>query len=201
MSMSMDITDVNTAWAELRKRVEACKKCPLHKSRNRVVFGEGRTQKCRCVIIGEAPGETEDIYGRPFIGAAGQLLTKIFSECGIPREELYITNILKCRPPNNRNPSPTEMDACRGHLEAQLLLLHPDIVVTVGKISTQWMFNNTKQSITNMRGRWFSLRGIKIFPLFHPSYLLRCRNVEHLRLTYGDVHVLRKALDILNSRA
>ena len=162
-------------------------------------MGEGLTENCRCVFVGEAPGETEDEQGRPFVGDSGRLLTKIFADCGIPRQTVYITNILKCRPPKNRDPLPSEMDACAEHLEAQLLLLHPDIVVTVGKISTQWLFK-TKQSISRMRGQWFYLRGIHFFPIFHPSYVLRSGiNSTPAKLTYQDAARLKAALDKLNS--
>ena len=163
-------------------------------------MGEGSTEKCRCVFIGEAPGETEDEQGRQFVGVSGQLLTKIFTDCGIRRETLYITNILKCRPINNRDPLPSEMEACKEHLEAQLLLLQPDIVVTAGRISTQWLFSNTKHSITKMRGKWFDWRRIKVFPVFHPSYLLRDKKVEELQLMYNDIRTLKKALDILQQK-
>ena len=192
--MSMDI---NSAWEELRKKVESCRKCGLCQTRNNTVFGEGPTENCRCVIVGEAPGEDEDNSGHPFVGKAGQLLTKIFSESGIPRDTIYITNILKCRPPNNRDPEPPEMEACEEHLDAQLLLLHPDIVVTVGRISTHWLFK-TKQSISSMRGKWLDWRGIKFFPIFHPSYLLRSgEGSTPEKLTYEDVKRLKAALDRL----
>ena len=189
--------DINSAWEELRKRVDSCTKCGLCQKRKHTVFGEGATENCRCVIVGEAPGETEDEQGRPFVGKAGQLLTKIFSDCGIPRDTVYITNILKCRPPNNRDPEVPEMEACSEHLEAQLLLLHPDIVVTVGKIATQRLFG-TDKTISNMRGKWLDWRGIKFFPIFHPSYLLRSgEGSTHEKLTYEDVKKLKAALDRL----
>ena len=191
--------DINSAWEELRKRVDNCTKCPLCQTRKHTVFGEGPTENCRCVVIGEAPGETEDEQGRPFVGDSGKLLTKIFSESGIPRETVYITNILKCRPPNNRDPKEPEMEACSEHLEAQLLLLHPDILVTVGKISTQWLFK-TKQTISSMRGKWFDFRGIQCFPIFHPSYLLRSgAGSTPEKLTYEDAKKLKAALDWLKS--
>lgn len=196
----MSILDINSAWEELRKRVDSCQKCELCRTRIRTVLGEGPTEKCRCVVVGEAPGEDEDKSGRPFVGKAGQLLTKIFTDSKIPREKLYITNILKCRPPKNRDPLPFEMEACKEHLEAQLLLLHPDIVVTLGRFSTQWLFANTKTSITNMRGKWFDWRGIQFFPMFHPSYLLHKGDIELLKLTYMDAHVLKNALEILRKR-
>ena len=189
--------DINSAWDELRKKVDNCRKCPLHWARNHTVFGEGPKENCRCVVIGEGPGETEDEKGQPFIGESGQLLTKIFSDCGIPRETVYITNMVKCRPPKNRDPEKEEMKACNEYLEAQLLLLHPDIVVTVGKVATQQLFD-TDKSISSMRGQWLNWRGINFFPIFHPSYLLRSGGGSNpVKLTYRDIQALKAALDRL----
>lgn len=195
--MSMRI-DIKAAWEELRKRVEVCRKCELCHKRTHTVFGEGLTEKCRCVIIGEAPGKEEDEQGRPFVGDSGQLLTKILRECGIPRETVYIMNMVKCRPPNNRDPEVLEMEACSEYLEAQLLLLHPDIVLTVGKIATQKLLN-TKKSISSMRGKLNDWRSIRILPIFHPSYLLRSQNTNHMELTYRDIKALKAVLDSLKS--
>ena len=158
-------------------------------------------QNCRCVIIGEAPGEDEDKEGRPFVGKAGQLLTKILEKGGkIPRDSVYIMNVLKCRPPKNRDPLPEEMAACNEHLEAQLALLHPDIVVTMGNISTKWL-RKDKQGITSLRGKWQQWRGIELLPMFHPSYLLRTEadtsETGPKFLTWKDVEALKARLDSL----
>ena len=135
----------------------------------------------------------------PFVGESGQLLTKIFSDCGIPRETVYITNMVKCRPPNNRDPESSEMEACSEYLEAQLLLLHPDIVVTVGKIATQKLFD-TDKTISSMRGKWLDWRGIKFFPIFHPSYLLRSGGgSKPVQQTYMDIQALKASLDRLQT--
>ena len=198
------ITDIDSAWQELREKVERCTKCGLCKTRHNTVFGEG-PRNCRCVIIGEAPGEDEDKEGRPFVGRAGQLLTNILEKGGgIPRDSVYIMNVLKCRPPDkiktNRPPTDNEKIACSEYLEAQLALLHPDIVVTMGNTPTQWLMK-TKEGITNLRGKWLKWRGIWLFPMFHPSYLLRNESntseTGPKYLTWLDVKELKAKLDSL----
>lgn len=194
--MMMDIFD------ELKQKVQSCRKCGLCNTRTNTVFGEGPVNSCRVVIIGEAPGEDEDMTGRPFIGKAGQLLTGILENGGnIPRNTVYITNTIKCRPPGNRNPNAEEISSCREYLEAQLLLLHPDIVVTMGNIPTKALLN-TSEGITSLRGKWQEWRGIKLLPMFHPSYLLRAEGREdELRLkglTWDDVKALKAAIDNLS---
>ena len=197
--MSMDI---NTALNELKSRVQECRKCGLCEKRHNIVFGEGPTENCRVVIVGEGPGADEDATGRPFVGKAGMLLTSILQDGGkIPRESLYITNVVKCRPPDNRNPTREEAAACNEFLEAQLLLLHPDIVVTLGNVPTQWLLKTT-QGITGLRGQWVDWRGIKLFPMFHPSYLLR--NDSRAKgspkdLTWHDVRALKAKIDSLKN--
>ncbi|MBQ7155470.1 MAG: uracil-DNA glycosylase [Synergistaceae bacterium] len=193
----MMITDINSAWEELRKRVEACTKCGLCQTRNNIVFGEGPVNS-KCVIIGEAPGEEEDMSGRPFVGKAGQLLTKILENGGgIPRASVYITNTIKCRPPNNRNPNTDETDACREYWEAQLLLIQPSIIVTMGNIPTKAL-TNTQRGITTIRGVWQKWRGIDLLPMYHPSYLLRREGDLTVRKqTWDDVKSLKAKLAAL----
>ena len=192
--------DINTAWDELRLKVSECRKCGLCEKRHNTVFGEGPTENCRVMLIGEAPGADEDAFGRPFVGKAGQLLTSILENGGkTPRESLYITNTVKCRPPENRNPNDDEIRACSEFLEAQLLLLHPDIVVTLGNVPTQFLLK-TKQGITNLRGKWLTWRGILLLPMFHPSFLLR--NESRAKgspkdLTWQDVKSLKAKIDEL----
>lgn len=192
--------DINSAWEELREHVRTCRNCGLCETRKNIVFGEGspEKEKCRVVIIGEAPGEDEDLSGRPFVGRAGQLLTNILEKGGgIQRSSVYITNTIKCRPPENRNPSSNEVFACNEHLEAQLLLLQPDIVVTMGNIPTHALLN-TRIGITSLRGKWIAWRGITLLPMFHPSFLLR--NDSNARgspkdLTWQDVKALKTKID------
>lgn len=195
-------TDINTAWEELRLKVEHCRKCGLCETRHNTVFGEGPVENCRVVIVGEGPGADEDATGKPFVGKAGMLLTSILeSGGGIKRDTLYITNIVKCRPPENRNPFRDEAEACSEFLEAQLSLLHPDIVVTLGNISTQWLLK-TSQGITSLRGKWVDWRGIKLFPMFHPSYLLRNESRAQgspKYLTWQDVRALKAKIDSLQN--
>ena len=195
--MSIDVT---TAWNELKRRVNECRKCGLCETRTNTVFGEGPVIDCRVVIVGEGPGADEDASGRPFVGKAGQLLTSILENGGgIPRGSLYITNTVKCRPPENRNPNREEAAACSEYLEAQLLLLHPDVVVTLGNVPTQHLLKTT-QGITALRGQWIKWRGIELFPMFHPSYLLR--NDSRAKgspkdLTWQDVKSLKAKIDLL----
>ncbi|MBQ3586436.1 MAG: uracil-DNA glycosylase [Synergistaceae bacterium] len=194
--------DINTALDELKQKVNECRNCGLCERRHNIVFGEGPTENCRVVVVGEGPGADEDATGRPFIGKAGMLLTSILQDGGkIPRESLYITNVVKCRPPDNRNPTREEAAACNEFLEAQLLLLHPDIVVTLGNVPTQWLLKTT-QGITSLRGQWIDWRGIKLFPMFHPSYLLR--NDSRAKgspkdLTWHDVRALKAKIDSLKN--
>ena len=190
--------DINSAWDELKKRVENCKKCGLCETRNNTVFGEGPQEKCKVMIVGEAPGEDEDLQGRPFVGKAGQLLTDILEKGGkIPRNSVYVANTLKCRPPENRDPNQMELIACNDYLEAQILLLSPKIIVTLGNIATKWLLK-TKNGITSLRGQWFKWRGIELFPMFHPSYLLRepSKAVGSPKyLTFQDVRSLKAKID------
>ena len=194
--------DINSAWQELRQRVEQCNKCELCKTRHKTVFGEGPTENCKVVFVGEGPGEEEDMTGRPFVGAAGQLLTDILEKGGkILRKSVYIMNVVKCRPPENRDPEENEMLACCEYLEAQLLLLRPQIVVTLGNVPTRWLLKSDK-GITNMRGQWFEWRGIKLFPMFHPSYLLRNQSRSKgspKDLTWTDIKALKAKIDELEN--
>lgn len=191
--------DINSVFEELHAQIASCTKCELCETRTNTVPGEGPLN-CRVVIVGEGPGQEEDESGRPFVGKAGRLLTDILEKGGnIRRDSLYITNTVKCRPPDNRNPNVKEIESCRDFLEAQLLLLHPDIVVTLGNVPTQALLN-TKQGITNLRGKWIDWRGIKLFPMFHPSYLLRneSKAVGSPRyLTWQDVRDLKAKIDEL----
>ncbi len=192
--------NINSAWQELREKVGNCQKCGLCQTRHNIVFGEGPVENCKVMIVGEAPGEDEDLSGRPFVGKAGQLLTNILEKGGgISRSSLYVANTIKCRPPDNRNPNRNELIACSDYLEAQILLLKPKIIVTLGNVSTKWLLK-TDQGITTMRGQWFEWRGIKLFPMFHPSYLLRdqssAKNSPRY-LTWIDVRALKAKIDEL----
>jgi DNA polymerase len=184
------------AWEELRARVAACEGCGLGLTRTNVVFGQGALET-PIVFLGEGPGADEDAQGLAFVGKAGQLLTKILSAGGISRDEVFITNVVKCRPPDNRVPSSEEMLRCRDHLETQLLLIRPKILVCLGATSVKWILKTT-ESISSLRGKWFEWRGIEVFPMFHPSYLLRDesrRKGSPKDLTWNDVQALKERLE------
>lgn len=180
----------NAGWEELRQRVASCQGCELCRTRTNTVFGQGST-RTSLVFVGEGPGEDEDKSGLAFVGRAGQLLTKILDAGGIDRDSVFITNVVKCRPPGNRNPQQAEMMKCGDFLEAQLLLLRPSIVVCLGNVPLKWLLK-TSQGITKLRGNWIPWRGIELFPMFHPSYLLRDQpNLQRDKyLTWQDVKEL-----------
>jgi len=184
------------AWEELKKRVAACGRCELALTRTNVVFGQGAAET-PLVFVGEGPGADEDQQGLAFVGKAGQLLTKILSAGGISRDDAFITNVVKCRPPGNRLPAAEEMMRCGDHLEAQLLLLRPRILVCLGATSVKWILKTT-EAISAIRGRWLEWRGIEVFPMFHPSYLLRDESRKKgspKDLTWQDVRSLKERLD------
>jgi DNA polymerase len=160
-------------WRGLRQNVAGCTRCVLHKSRTQTVFGTG-SERASWMIIGEAPGAEEDRRGEPFVGRAGKLLDEMLRAIGLERSEVFIANVLKCRPPNNRDPSQEEAAQCRDHLEMQIDLLQPRIVVAVGRIAAQQLLN-TDAPLGQLRGKTHSLRDGKL-PLivtYHPAYLLR----------------------------
>jgi DNA polymerase len=181
---------------EVAEECKNCKKCPLYLARTTVVPGEGNSQ-AKVIFIGEAPGEDEDLQGLPFVGKAGQLLTKILQSIDIKREDIFITNMVKCRPPANRNPSKSEIETCFSYLETQIALINPKIIVTLGNVPTQYLLETT-QGISKLRGQWFDWLGeIKIFPMFHPSYLLRNEDIlpgSPKALTWKDVKTLKRAM-------
>jgi len=156
----------------LSHKAAECQRCPLSEARKSVVFGEGNP-RAPLLFVGEGPGEVEDETGRPFVGPAGQLLTQILTSVGLSREGAYITNMVKCRPPGNRVPTRQETETCWDWLAAQIALLRPRIIVTLGNTPTQWFLGGT-EGITQLRGRFHRWKGgIEVFPMYHPSYLLR----------------------------
>lgn len=159
------------AWRFLQEMATSCRKCPLAEGRKNVVFGEGDPD-ADIMFIGEGPGADEDEQGRPFVGRAGKLLSKILESVDISRKEIFITNVVKCRPPGNRVPTVEEMTMCDEYLQAQIALIKPKIIVCLGSTPTKWILRTT-EGITKIRGRWFTWRNISVMPMFHPSYLLR----------------------------
>jgi DNA polymerase len=159
---------------DLAGKVINCHRCPLADERLNVVFGEG-SEKADIVFVGEAPGADEDEQGRPFVGRAGQLLTRMIRKMGYAREDVYIANILKCRPPGNRDPLPEEVQCCFPHLAMQVEIIKPKVIVALGKHAAHTLLD-VKTPITKLRGKWGNFRGIPVMPTFHPSYLLRAPN-------------------------
>jgi DNA polymerase len=158
-------------WEELQTEVAACTACPLHKTRTQTVFGVGDRQ-AQWMVIGEAPGEQEDLQGEPFVGRAGLLLNEMLRAIGLQREQVYIANILKCRPPKNRDPQPAEAEACERHLLRQLALIQPKIILAVGRIAAQNLLK-TAAPIGKLRGAVHDYRGVPLVVVYHPAYLLR----------------------------
>ncbi len=176
--------DKKNRISELLGRVSQCDKCSLSKTRKNVVFGDGNID-AEIVFIGEAPGRDEDLQGKPFVGTAGQLLTKIIQAMGMRREEVYITNVLRCRPPENRNPSPEEVVCCRSYLLELLKIIKPKVICALGKFAAHAVLNDYSQPISKLRGVFHDFDGIKFLATFHPAYLLR--NPGDKKLVWEDM--------------
>ncbi|MGB9894083.1 MAG: uracil-DNA glycosylase, partial [Candidatus Saccharicenans sp.] len=158
-------------WEALIKKILSCRFCPLYKTRTQAVPGEGN-RKAKLMFVGEAPGRDEDLQGRPFVGRAGQLLTKIIQAMGFSRDEVYIANVIKCRPPENRTPKPDEIKACSPYLLKQIELIRPKVIVALGKVAAEFLLQTSK-SMSEIRGSFGEFQGIPVMPTFHPSYLVR----------------------------
>jgi DNA polymerase len=187
------------AFAALRERVLACVKCPhLASSRQHVVFGVGNPD-AQLMFVGEAPGADEDAHGEPFVGAAGQLLTKIITATGLARSEVYIANILKCRPDmpvgssGNRKPTPEEMQTCIPYLHEQIDLIQPKVIVALGATAVEGLLGKTV-GITKLRGNWQTYRGIPLMPTYHPAYLLRNQSLGTKREVWEDILAVMEKL-------
>jgi len=199
-SSPLPVTDANKAaeMAKLRERALVCQKCPhLVKSRTQVVFGVGSID-AELMLVGEAPGADEDKQGEPFVGRAGQLLTKIIQAMGFQRSDVYIANILKCRPnmppgeSGNRKPTPEEMDTCKPYLLAQIDLIKPKVMVALGATAVEGL-TASKIGITKLRGTWLEFCGVPLMPTYHPSYLLRNQAMSERRKVWEDMlQVLEK---------
>lgn len=184
-------SDKSARLEALRAEYEACQMCPLSATRTQVVFGSGNPD-ARLMFIGEAPGFEEDRQGLPFVGAAGQLLTRIIQAMKLSRQDVYIANCLKCRPPQNRNPLPTEIATCSPILAKQIEIIHPAVICALGKFAAQTLLG-TEEPISRLRGRFFDRKdGIKLMPTFHPAYLLR--NPEDKKLVWEDMKMILKEL-------
>jgi DNA polymerase len=174
----------------VRERLGECSRCKLGPTRTRLVFGVG-SPGAELMFVGEGPGEDEDRQGEPFVGRAGQLLTKMIEAMGYRREEVYIANVVKCRPPGNRNPEPEEIEACEPFLREQIDAIRPKVVVALGKFAAQTLLRDTSP-ISRLRGRWFQYEGVRLMPTFHPAYLLRSPH-EKAR-AWEDLQLVMKEL-------
>jgi uracil-DNA glycosylase family 4 len=179
------------ALAAVRADIGDCTRCKLHaQGRKQIVFGVGNPD-ADLMFVGEAPGADEDQQGIPFVGRAGQLLTKIIEAIGLSRDDVYIANVIKCRPPGNRNPEPDEVETCEPFLFQQIDLIKPKVIVALGKFGAQTLLR-TEEPISRLRGRVFEFRGAKLIPTFHPAYLLR--NPASKREVWEDMKLVRKLL-------
>jgi uracil-DNA glycosylase family 4 len=175
----------------IREWIGDCQRCKLAGGRKTIVFGQGNP-KARLMFVGEGPGADEDEQGLAFVGKAGQLLTKIIEAIGLRREDVFIANVLKCRPPQNRNPEPDEILACQPFLEEQIGVIRPTVIVGLGKFAGQWLLK-TAEPISRIRGRLGEYQGIKVMPTWHPAYLLR--NPGAKKEVWEDMKVVRSLLE------
>jgi len=187
------LTIDNASLRELRQEIGDCKRCPLNTTRNHIVFGEGAPQT-DIMFVGEAPGADEDMSGRPFVGRAGKLLTDMIEKgMGLPRSSIYIANICKCRPPENRNPAPEEIAACSPFLKKQIALIKPKVIIALGKFAAQTLLQ-TETPITKLRGTFHDYEGTKLMPTYHPAYLLR--NPPMKKAVWEDLQIVMRYLGI-----
>jgi uracil-DNA glycosylase len=193
VSTSVATTD---DWQALEKEVLSCTLCALHEGRNNVVFGVGN-RNAKLMFIGEAPGANEDLQGEPFVGRGGMLLNSMLNAIGLKREEVYIANILKCRPPNNRDPLPSEVQICTPYLKRQIAAIKPKLLVAVGRIAAQFLLN-TKDSMASLRGKHYSYgeNNTPLLVTYHPAYLLR--SPREKSKAYIDLLLIKKMLENLN---
>jgi DNA polymerase len=183
------------AWQVLQQEVSQCQRCDLCKTRHRTVFGQGH-QQADWLFIGEAPGEQEDLQGLPFVGPAGLLLTEMLRAIDLSREQVFIANVVKCRPPRNRDPKIEEMAACQGYLNRQIALIQPKIIVAVGRIAAHQLLQ-TNQTLANLRGNVYDYHHIPLLVIYHPAYLLR--SLIQKRKAWQDLQLALKVYSSLNT--
>ncbi|HEX7124870.1 MAG TPA: uracil-DNA glycosylase [Thermodesulfobacteriota bacterium] len=179
--------------AEVRERLGDCRRCKLWEGRTNIVFGVGN-ERARLMFVGEGPGRDEDLQGEPFVGRAGQLLTKIIEAIGLRREQVYIANVVRCRPPDNRRPEPDEIAACQPFLRQTMAVVRPRVVVALGSVAAQTLLGTTR-GITALRGKFHQAGDYRVMPTFHPAYLLR--NPAAKREVWEDMKLVRDALAAL----
>lgn len=175
-AVSKEAGDNAAALKAIREEIGDCTRCNLCKGRTNIVFGVGDPH-ARLMFVGEGPGRDEDLQGEPFVGRAGQLLTKMIEAMGLKRSDVYIGNIVKCRPPDNRYPEPEEVETCLPFLEKQIETIRPEILITLGNLATQTLLQ-TKAGIMSLRGEFKDFHGIKLMPTYHPAFLLRNPNMK-----------------------
>ncbi len=180
------------------RELQGCRRCRLCEGRTNIVFGSG-SPRAELVVIGEGPGADEDVQGKPFVGRAGQLLTKMLESVKLSRDEVYITNAVLCRPPANRNPEPDELAACAPFLAAKLGVLQPKVVLALGSVATQALLR-TKEPIGKLRGRVHPYGGAVLIPTFHPAFLLRNPGQEYKRMAWEDLKLAKREYDARRTR-
>ncbi len=194
--LGVDFVTQETPNLSLEETILNCQKCPLAQTRTNAVPGEGDLN-ADLMFIGEGPGRDEDLQGRPFVGKAGQLLTRIIHAMSFQRDEVYITNIVKCRPPGNRNPQGNEIASCRDYLLAQIELIDPKVIVTLGKVAADF-FIRSSLGMTALRGDFYDFNNIKVMPTFHPSYLIRNEGNKKLKkMVWED---MKKVMALLGKK-
>ncbi len=193
VSLSVPHPAAPVSLAEIRSELGDCRRCKLHGQRTQIVFGTGNP-KAKLVFVGEAPGRDEDLQGAPFVGLAGQLLTKIIQAIQLTREEVYITNVIKCRPPGNRNPAPDEISACEPFLIRQLQTIQPKLICALGTFAAQALLKS-EEKISSLRGRFHAYQGIPLMPTYHPAFLLR--NPDRKRDVWEDMKKIKKEYETI----
>ena len=189
-TLSASAANMAESLEALRQEMSTCSRCKLSETRTNLVFGTGNPH-ARIVFVGEAPGRDEDLQGEPFVGEAGQLLTKIIQAMKFARSDVYICNVLKCRPPNNRNPDQNEIEQCHPFLLRQLKAIGPEVIVCLGTFAAQTLLQS-KEPISRLRGRFHDYHGIPLMPTFHPAYLLR--NASMKREVWEDMQQVMKLI-------
>ena len=185
-------SDFVESLSDIRRELGDCRRCGLSSKRTQIVFGDGSSQ-ARLLFVGEGPGYEEDKQGKPFVGAAGKLLNRILEAMHLAREDVYICNIVKCRPPNNRNPKPEEISTCGPFLERQIRAINPEFICALGKFAAQTLLASN-EPISKLRGRFHLYQGIRVMPTYHPAYLLR--NPGSKRDVWNDMQQLMKCLEL-----
>ena len=184
--------------ARQQRELQGCRRCKLCEGRSTIVFGSGNP-RAELVVIGEGPGADEDAQGLPFVGRAGQLLTKMLASVDLAREEVYITNTVLCRPPGNRNPEADELAACRPFLDAKLGVIQPKVILALGSVATQALLR-TKEAIGKLRGRLHPFGTAVLVPTFHPAFLLRNPGAEYRRMAWDDLKLAKREYDDRRTR-